>query len=77
MRTVVRALNMYMTPIPAIMTVVGDALENFDIPAMMRVGTSENRNARMTEEALPNIAKLLAVIASVAPNDAPDDTPVV
>ena len=50
MRTVVNALKMYMIPIPAIMTVVGEAFANLDIIAMIIVGTKENTNARMTSD---------------------------
>ena len=77
MSTVVRALKMYMSPIPNMIMVVGepDALL-LDMTTMARVGSRENRNAMVmvgTFEAAERPKKM----AMVAPNDAPDDTPVV
>ena len=77
MRTVVIALNTYMTAIPARIMVVGDALFMAETTTMTAVGIRENMNAFRTSENCPLNRVIPDTIAMVAPKLAPDDIPVV
>ena len=74
---VVIALKMYMTAMPAMIIVVGDAPFIFETSRMTPIGMREKRNAPTTIEYAPLTTETPSPITSVAPKPAPDDMPVV
>ena len=77
MNTVVKALKMYISPIPNMIITVGEEAELcLESKMMASMGSMENTNARITVGVLLTTDRPI-VTARVAPNDAPDDTPVV
>ena len=70
-------MNTYMIPIPVMMMVIGDALVLLEINRMTNTGIMENANARRTVRLGICTRIEPDAIASAAPNDAPDDIPVV
>lgn len=75
--TVVIASKKYITAIPARIIVVGDVWRIVDIRMMAAIGISEKTNALMTRPHWPVITVIPEIIARLAPNDAPEDIPVV
>ena len=77
--SVVKALNMYMMAIPAMIIVVGEPFRSFDRMMITNMGISENTNALMTVVYCAGTPKIdiPSTMPMVAPKLAPDDTPVV
>ncbi|MBO4569150.1 MAG: hypothetical protein J5674_04210 [Candidatus Methanomethylophilaceae archaeon] len=76
-RTVLHALNKYITAIPAMIIVVADEPFILDTARIIIIGIKENRNALTTMAYCPLAKENPAQTAKVAPSDAPDDMPVV
>ena len=71
------ALKIYMTAIPAMIIVVGDAPFIFETNRMTAVGINENTNAPITIAYAVLAADTPRPIIIVAPKLAPEDIPVV
>ena len=76
---VVIALNRYITAIPARIIVAAEVFLREETRMMTAAGMSENTNAVVTRPIVPPTPVTVNPIPSarVAPNDAPDDIPVV
>ena len=75
----VRALNMYITPIPMRIIVVEVIFLNTDIPRMRNAGIRANTKAFAISPMLPDMGMMLTPRTTnrEAPMEAPEDTPVV
>ena len=74
---VVMALKMYIIAMPAMIMVVGEAFFILETNMIAIVGINAKMNAFRTIEYSSVTIEAPSTIASVAPNPAPDDTPVV